>query len=62
MDTKLVLKEPKMRLVRNEQDLGKEINAQLGALNNALASDSRDDAVISQGTFVTTGTHAPFFT
>lgn len=33
-------------LVRNEQDLGKEINAQLGALNNALASDMRDDAVI----------------
>ena len=33
-------------LVRNEQDLGKEINAQLGALNNALASDARDDAVI----------------
>jgi CHAT domain-containing protein len=33
-------------LVRNEQDLGKEINAQLGALNNALASDARDDSVI----------------
>jgi CHAT domain-containing protein len=33
-------------LVRNEQDLGKEINAQLGALNNALASDASDDSVI----------------
>lgn len=33
-------------LVRNEQDLGKQINAQLGELNNALASDARDDSVI----------------
>jgi len=42
-----VAKDPALaELVRNEQDLGKQINAQLGALNNALASDSRDDAVI----------------
>jgi CHAT domain-containing protein len=42
-----VAKDPALaELVRNEQDLGKEINAQLGALNNALASDMRDDAVI----------------
>ena len=42
-----VAKDPALaELVRNEQDLGKEINAQLGALNNALASDARDDAVI----------------
>jgi len=33
-------------LVRNEQDLGKQINAQLGELNNALAWDTRDDSVI----------------
>jgi CHAT domain-containing protein len=42
-----VAKDPALaELVRNEQDLGKEINAQLGALNNALGSDVRDDAVI----------------
>ena len=33
-------------LVRSEQDLGKQINASLGELNNALAGDTRDDAVI----------------
>ena len=33
--------------MRNEQDLSKQINAQLGALNNALASDARDDGVIN---------------
>ncbi len=42
-----VAKDPALaELVRSEQDLGKEINAQLGALNNALASDMRDDNVI----------------
>ena len=42
-----VAKDPALaELVRNEQDLGKQINAQLGALNNALASDARDDSVI----------------
>jgi CHAT domain-containing protein len=34
-------------LVRKEQDLGKQINAQLGALNNALVSNARDDNVVS---------------
>ena len=34
-------------LVRKEQDLGKQINAQLGALNNALASNARDENVVS---------------
>ena len=34
-------------LVRKEQDLGKQINAQLGALNNALASNERDESVIN---------------
>ncbi|WP_245284416.1 CHAT domain-containing tetratricopeptide repeat protein [Bradyrhizobium sp. WSM2254] len=34
-------------LVRKEQDLGKQINAQLGALNNALASNTRDESVVS---------------
>jgi CHAT domain-containing protein len=33
-------------LVRKEQDLGKQVNAQLGALNNALASNTRDDNVV----------------
>jgi CHAT domain-containing protein len=43
-----VAKDPALaELVRNEQDLGKQINAQLGALNNALASDARDDAVVT---------------
>jgi CHAT domain-containing protein len=42
-----VAKDPALaELVRSEQDLGKQINAQLGALNNALASDARDDSVI----------------
>ena len=42
-----VAKDPALaELVRNEQDLGKQINAQLGALNNALASDARDESVI----------------
>jgi len=34
-------------LVRKEQDLGKQINAQLGALNNALSSNGRDENVVS---------------
>ncbi|MGZ5871388.1 MAG: CHAT domain-containing protein [Bradyrhizobium sp.] len=34
-------------LVRKEQDLGKQINAQLGALNNALASNERDENVVN---------------
>jgi CHAT domain-containing protein len=43
-----VAKDPALaELVRNEQDLSKQINAQLGALNNALASDARDNGVIS---------------
>lgn len=33
-------------MVRKEQDLGKRIAAQQAALNNALASDARDDNVI----------------
>jgi CHAT domain-containing protein len=33
-------------LVRHEQDLGKQINAQLGALNNALASNAHDENVV----------------
>lgn len=33
--------------MRKEQDLGKQINAQLGALNNALASNTRDESVVS---------------
>jgi CHAT domain-containing protein len=42
-----VTKDPALaELVRNEQDLGKQISAGLGALNNALASDERDDSVI----------------
>jgi CHAT domain-containing protein/tetratricopeptide (TPR) repeat protein len=43
-----VAKDPALaELVRKEQDLGKQINAQLGALNNALASNARDESVIS---------------
>jgi len=42
-----VAKDPALaEIVRNEQDLGKQINAALGGLNNALASDERDDSVI----------------
>lgn len=42
-----VAKDPALaELVRKEQDLGKQINAQLGALNNALASNTRDDNVV----------------
>ena len=33
-------------LVRNEQDLSKQLGAELGALNNALSSNVRDDNVI----------------
>jgi len=43
-----VAKDPALaELVRKEQDLGKQINAQLGALNNALASNARDESVVS---------------
>jgi CHAT domain-containing protein len=43
-----VAKDPALaELVRREQDLGKQINAQLGALNNALASNTRDESVVS---------------
>jgi CHAT domain-containing protein len=42
-----VAKDPALaELVRKEQDLGKQINAQLGALNNALASNTRDENVV----------------
>ena len=42
-----VAKDPALAdLVRQEQDLGKQINAQLGALNNALSSNARDDNVV----------------
>ena len=42
-----VAKDPALaELVRQEQDIGKQINAQLGALNNALASNARDDNVV----------------
>ncbi len=44
--TRMVVRDPAMaELVRKEQDLSKEVNAQLGTLNNALAlpSDQRDD-------------------
>ena len=34
-------------LVRKEQDLGRQINAQLGALNNALSSNERDEIVVN---------------
>jgi CHAT domain-containing protein len=41
-----VAKDPALaELVRKEQDLGKQINAQLGALNNVLASNVRDENV-----------------
>jgi CHAT domain-containing protein len=43
-----VAKDPALaELVRREQDLGKQINAQLGALNNALASNARDESVVN---------------
>ena len=42
-----VAKDPALaELVRKEQDLGKQVNAQLGALNNALASNVRDENVV----------------
>ena len=44
-----VAKDPALaELVRNDQDLGKEINAELGALNNLLSlpSDQRDDHTV----------------
>ena len=42
-----VVKDPALaEFVRKEQDLGKQTNAQLGALNNALASNARDENVI----------------
>ena len=42
-----VVKDPALaELVRKEQDFGKQVNAQLGALNNALSSNVRDEAVI----------------
>lgn len=42
-----VVKDPALAdLVRKEQDFGKQANAQLGALNNALASNARDENVI----------------
>ena len=44
-----VAKDPALaELVRNEQDLAKQINAQLGALNNLLSlpSDQRDDQLV----------------
>ena len=42
-----IAKDPALaELVRKEQDLGKQINAQLGALNNALASNVRDENVV----------------
>jgi CHAT domain-containing protein/tetratricopeptide (TPR) repeat protein len=42
-----VAKDPALAdLVRQEQDIGKQINAQLGALNNALSSNARDDNVV----------------
>jgi CHAT domain-containing protein len=34
-------------LVRKEQDLGRQINAQLGTLNNALSSNERDESVVN---------------
>ena len=41
-----VAKDPALaELVRKEQDLGKQVNAQLGTLNNALASNVRDENV-----------------
>ena len=47
---RLVAKDPALAdLVRTEQDLGKQINAQLGSLNNALAlpSAERDEQAVS---------------
>lgn len=42
-----VAKDPALaELVRKEQDFGKQINAQLGALNNALSSNARDEKVV----------------
>jgi CHAT domain-containing protein len=42
-----VAKDPALaELVRKEQDLGKQANAQLGALNNALGSNARDENVV----------------
>jgi CHAT domain-containing protein len=42
-----VVKNPALaELVRKEQDFGKQVNAQLGALNNALSSNARDENVI----------------
>jgi len=46
---RMVVKDPALAgLVRTEQDLGKQINAQLGSLNNALAlsAGERDEAVV----------------
>jgi CHAT domain-containing protein len=41
------VKDPALvELVRREQDLSKQINAQLGALNNALSSNAREDKVV----------------
>jgi CHAT domain-containing protein len=43
-----VVKDPALaELVRKEQDFGKQINGQLGSLNNALASNARDENVVS---------------
>lgn len=45
------VKDPALaEMVRKEQDLGKRIAAQQAALNNALASDARDDNVIKATT------------
>ena len=42
-----VAKDPALaELVRKEQDFGKQINAQLGTLNNALSSNARDENVV----------------
>jgi CHAT domain-containing protein len=42
-----VAKDPALAdLVRREQDIGKQINAQLGSLNNALSSNARDEKVV----------------
>jgi CHAT domain-containing protein len=46
---RMVAKDPALaELVRSEQDLGKQINAQLGSLNNALAlpSSERDEKAV----------------
>ena len=48
-----VAKDPELAaLVRKQQDLGKQINAELGALNNALSADVRDDKVIKDTNLV----------